>query len=269
MVPKKGKLEKLKNLLQTYESVVVAFSGGVDSTFLSKVAFDTLKDKALAVTATSSTYPERELEEAKSLARKIGIRHTIIESEELDIPGFNKNPTNRCYYCKGELFGKLKVLADEKKLNHVLDGANFDDNSDYRPGATAAAELKVKSPLKECGFTKEDIRRFSKDLGLPTWNKPAFACLASRFPYGSTITKRGLQAVDQAESFIRSLGFEQVRVRHHDQIARIEIGKADMEKFFKNDTAEKVSSTLKKLGFFYVVLDIDGYRTGSMNLPIL
>ncbi|MHC6180440.1 ATP-dependent sacrificial sulfur transferase LarE [Clostridium sp. JNZ X4-2] len=259
------KLKTLKENLKSLESVLIAFSGGVDSTFLLKVAHDVLQDKVLAVTATSSTYPKRELNEAKKYAKSIGVRHIIIPSEELDIKGYSQNPVNRCYYCKKELYSKLKKVAEENGIKFLLDGSNFDDIGDYRPGMKAARELGVLSPLKEAKLTKEDIRTYSKGMSLPTWNKPSFACLSSRFPYGNEINSKKLKMVEDAEQFLLDLDFKQVRVRHHGEIARIEVAPEERIKFFNLDMMNKVGKKLKELGFTYVTLDILGYKTGSMN----
>ncbi|TDT57255.1 ATP-dependent sacrificial sulfur transferase LarE [Fonticella tunisiensis] len=259
------KLEKLKNILKDMESVVIGFSGGVDSTFLLKVAKDTLGDKVLAVTASSSTFPEREMREAIKFAKEINANHMVIESEELEIEGFAKNPENRCYYCKNELFSKLTAIARERGYNFVLDGSNGDDTGDYRPGMKAARELGVRSPLIEAGLSKTDIRALSREMGLPTWNKPSFACLSSRVPYGQEITREKLNMIDAAEQFLIDLGFRQLRVRHHGEIARIEVAPQEREKFFSAEIMDKVADRLKEIGFNYVTLDLKGYRTGSMN----
>lgn len=260
-----SKYKKLKDILLELKSAVVAYSGGVDSTFLLKVAHDILGDNVIAVTAKSSTYPEREFNEAVKYIKEIGARHIVILSEELEIEGFAKNPVNRCYYCKKELFSKIWTVARENNKNAVLDGSNADDTGDFRPGMKAAMELQVVSPLKEAGLTKDDIRELSKRMGIPTWNKPSFACLSSRFPYGNEITNEKLKMVEQAEQLLLDMGFRQIRVRHHGDIARIEVAPDERIKFFDTDVMDKVGNKLKEFGFKYVTLDLLGYRTGSMN----
>ncbi|MBR9649334.1 ATP-dependent sacrificial sulfur transferase LarE [Clostridium tyrobutyricum] len=259
------KLDILKENIKKMQSAAIAFSGGVDSTFLLKVAHDVLGNNVIAITATSSTYPKRELDEAKKYARNMGVKHIIIESEELDIEGYAKNPVNRCYYCKKELFSKLRNIAKENDINYVLDGSNLDDTGDYRPGMEAAKELGIVSPLKEAKLTKDDIRIFSREMDLPTWNKPSFACLSSRFPYGNKITSKKLKMVEDAEQFLLDLGFRQVRVRCHDTIARIEVAPEERSKFFDLSLMDKVGNKFREIGFTYVTLDILGYKTGSMN----
>ena len=259
------KFQLLKDIIKKRGSAAIAFSGGVDSTFLIKVAHEVLGDKLIAVTATSSTYPDRELKEAIKYAEEMGVKHIIISSEELEIEGFASNPKNRCYYCKKELFTKIKEVAIKNGVEYVFDGSNLDDTGDYRPGMQAAKELEVVSPIKEAGLTKNDIRELSKKLKLPTWNKPSFACLSSRFPYGNKITLPKLKMVDRAEQFLLDMGIKQVRVRHHGEIARIEVSPEERELFFNVDIMDKIGKEFKNIGFTYVTLDILGYRTGSMN----
>lgn len=262
------KIEKLKSNIKDMGSLVVAFSGGVDSTFLLRVAYDVLGDKVMAVTAKSATYPEREFQEAVSYIRELGAQHQVIISEELEIEGFASNPVDRCYHCKKELFTKILAIAKENHIAFVADGSNIDDLGDYRPGMMAVKELKVVSPLKEAGMTKEDIRILSKEMGLPTWDKPAFACLSSRFPYGQEITREKLAMVDQGEQFLLDSGFRQVRVRHHGEVARIEVSIEERSRFFNEELMDRVYRRFKEIGFNYTALDLQGYRTGSMNETI-
>ncbi len=259
------KYQVLKNYINSLESVAVAFSGGVDSTLLLKTAHDVLGDKAAAVTASSSSFPERELNESKKFCAENNIRQIIIHSDELNIPGFKDNPKNRCYLCKKELFTQILETARENNLAYVVEGSNLDDLGDYRPGLQAIEELEIKSPLRAAGLSKAEVRELSWELGLPTWNKPSFACLASRFVYGEKITEEKLKMVAQAEDLLISLGFRQVRVRIHENIARIEILPEDFSLIIQEGTRIKIYNTLKDLGFSYVTLDLKGYRTGSMN----
>lgn len=260
-----NKLEQLKEYLIGLGSVAIAFSGGVDSTFLLKVAHDVLGDNAIAVTASSCSFPKRELNEASEFCKKEGIRHFICKSEELDIDGFSSNPPNRCYLCKHELFEKIIKIAKENNIKYVAEGSNMDDNGDYRPGLMAVAELEVKSPLRAVGLDKNQIRLLSKNLGLSTWNKQSFACLSSRFVYGETITEEKLNMVDKAEQLLLDMGFHQVRVRIHDRLARIEVEPAEFEKLMEKEVRLEIVSKFKAYGFTYVSLDLLGYRTGSMN----
>jgi len=259
------KSQHLKKILLNMESVLIAYSGGVDSTLVLRVAKDVLGDRVLAVTAKSSVYPAEEIEQAKALAQNLGVRHEIIETQELSNPKFVNNPKDRCYWCKRELFAELVDIARKNNLKYVLDGTNFDDLDDFRPGMKAANEYRVRSPLKEATLTKEDIRSLSKHLGLPTWDKPSFACLASRFPYGMKITRENLIRTDKAERFLKELGLTQVRVRHHGTIARIEVPKKGIPKLLEENLRSQLLSYLKKLGYSYITVDLEGYRTGSMN----
>lgn len=254
----------LKNL-SALGSAAVAFSGGVDSTFLLKAAREALGDRVIAVTASSCSFPERELQEAKEFCRQNGIHHIVCRSEELDIEGFRQNPANRCYLCKRELFEKIWEIAREHGIRAVAEGSNLDDNGDYRPGLAAVAELGVKSPLREAELNKEEIRLLSRELGLPTWDKQSFACLSSRFVYGETISEEKLGMVDRAEQLLLDMGFHQVRVRIHDKLARIEVLPGEFAKLMEEENRERIYKRFREIGFTYVTLDLGGYRTGSMN----
>ena len=257
------KFEKLKEVLRSYQGAAVAFSGGVDSSFLLAAASETLGDKVLAVTASSTSFPRRELEEAIRFCRERGIRQEVFHSDELAIEGFRQNPPNRCYLCKKHLFSRIFEIAEANGLPVVAEGSNLDDEGDYRPGLMAVKEMGAKSPLRAAGLTKQDIRDLSKEMGLPTWEKPSFACLASRFPYGETIDEQKLDMVDRSEEFLSGSGFRQVRVRIHDNLARIEVMPEDFDRL--TGQHELIAKTLKEIGFTYVAMDLTGYRTGSMN----
>lgn len=260
-----GKLENLKNIFCSLGSVAVAFSGGVDSAFLLKTAHDVLGDQVVAVTANFCFIPKRELEEARAFCEGEGIRYVVCGPEEFEIDGFAHNPKNRCYLCKKELMGKVVQTAREQHMACTVEGSNLDDASDYRPGLRAVAELGVRSPLREAGLTKSDIRLLSKEMGLTTWDKPSYACLASRFAYGEAITREKLSMVDQAEQLLLDYGFRQMRVRVHGDMARIEVQPEEFPRLLQDDIRRDILDRFTKIGFTYVTMDLKGYRTGSMN----
>jgi uncharacterized protein len=260
------KYERLRHILSDLGSVAIGFSGGIDSTLLIRVATDVLGDRALAVIGRSETYPTREFEEALTTARQFGSPYRVVNTEETDNLKFRENPLNRCYFCKTELFGKLHALAESEGIRWVADGTIVDDLGDFRPGMKAKSEQNVRSPLLESGFTKNDVRVLAKHLGIPTWDKPSFACLSSRFPYGFGITKENLMKVDAAETFMRDNGFRSFRVRHHDdRTARIELGPQEFHRVFDDAFRSALVQHFKSLGYNYVTLDLQGFRSGSMN----
>ena len=261
----KEKYEKLKNFIASLESVAVAYSGGVDSTFLLKTAHDVLGNNATAVTVRSALIPGRELGEGEKFCAENKITQIFCPVDIFKVEGLKENPENRCYICKKNIFTKILEIARERGIKNVIEGSNVDDLSDYRPGLKALKELEIKSPLQAAGLTKKEIRELSKSFNLPTWNKPSFACLASRFEYGEEITEEKLKMTDRAEDLLVKMNFRQFRVRLHGKIARIEILPEDFEKIIQEQTREKIYSELKNLGFSYVTLDLKGYRTGSMN----
>ncbi|HWO02698.1 MAG TPA: ATP-dependent sacrificial sulfur transferase LarE [Blastocatellia bacterium] len=259
------KERRLRALLRSYDSLIVAFSGGADSAYVAYVANSELRELALAVTGDSASYPTFQRELADKLTKQFGIHHEIIFTDEFEDTNYTSNPPNRCYYCKTELYTKLNELRRERGFAVICDGSNADDVGDYRPGRQAAREIGVCSPLEECRLTKAEIRELSRRAGLPTWDEPASACLSSRVPYGHVVTIEKLSMVDKAEIAIRELGFKQVRVRHHGDVARIEVADKELPRALDSEMARQMSAALKALGFKYVALDLEGYRTGSLN----
>ncbi len=259
------KYDRLREIIIKAGDAVTGFSGGVDSTFLLKVCADLLGEKNIAITVKSELIPANEVDAAHDMAEKIGARHIVLEENILALPEFVQNYPNRCYICKKILFSQIKKSAELHGIRHCFDGSNIDDAADFRPGRIALDELNVRSPLAEAGFLKSDIRTLSKALNLPTWNKPALACLASRFPYYTEITKDALKQVENAEAFLKELGMNLFRVRHHDTLARIELGEEEKKLLLESKLCTKIVKHLKKLGYKYVSLDLEGYRTGSMN----
>ncbi len=257
------KLDDLRHVLSELESVVVAYSAGVDSTLVLRVAHDVLGENVLAATGLSDTYPEEEMAEARALAQELGVEHVMMRTEELTDPRYAMNSHQRCFFCKNELYGKLRELADERGVMHIVDGTNADDVGDHRPGLRAAREIGVRSPLQEVGMTKDEIREISNELGLRTWDKPAFACLSSRFPYGTPITVEKLKQVATAERAIRELGFRGFRVRHHDTVARLEVDPDDFPRVV--ELHSEIVAKLRAAGYRFVTLDLQGYRSGSLN----
>jgi uncharacterized protein len=263
--PLLAKADHLRRILSDCESVLVAFSGGVDSAYLAVTAAQVLGDRALAVTAESPSYPDAHRQIARRVARDFALSHEVVQTAELERPEYRANPANRCYYCKDELFSRLLLVARERGLRVIVDGNNADDRGDYRPGRKAAREHGVRSPLDEANLSKDDIRELSRLQGMETWDEPASACLSSRIPYGHEVTDEKLRQIERAEQVLRDLGFRVFRVRHHDEMARLEIARGEMHRALDPDVNGTIVSALKALGFQYVSLDLQGYRLGSLN----
>ena len=260
-----AKLARMREILAPMRSLIVAFSGGVDSTFVLKVAYETLGDKVLALTTTSPTMPDEDRESALAMARVIGARHLIVESNELEIPGYSANPLNRCYLCKHNLFTVCEAKAAELGIDNIVDGLNLDDLHDYRPGMQAASEKRVRHPLVEAELSKAEIRELSRAMELPTWDRPASPCLSSRFPYGTEITPEGLAKVAAGERILHAMGFKVARVRFHGEVARLELERSEIARIFEPQIRDTVDREFKKIGFRFVAIDLKGFRSGSLN----
>jgi pyridinium-3,5-biscarboxylic acid mononucleotide sulfurtransferase len=260
-----AKLERMRAMFAPMRSLIVAFSGGVDSTFVLKVAHDTIGDAVLALTTTSPTMPDEDRESAIAMARLIRARHLIVESNELEIPGYAANPINRCYLCKHNLFTVCEAKGAELGIDEIVDGLNLDDLHDYRPGMQAASEKRVRHPLVEAEMTKADVRELSRAMGLPTWDRPASPCLSSRFPYGTTITPDGLKKVAAGEKLLHSMGFAVARVRYHGEVARLELEQSEIARIFEPGNRETIEREFKRIGFRFVAIDLKGFRSGSLN----
>ena len=266
MAPLDEKFARLTAILSPMASAMVAFSGGVDSTFLLKAAHDSLGERVTALTTTSPTMPADDRRNALAMARRIGVgRHLVIESNELEVPGYASNPLNRCYLCKHNLFTVCEAKAAELGIEHILDGLNLDDLRDYRPGIKAAGELRVRHPLVEAELSKDEIRQLSRRLGLPTWDRPASPCLSSRFPYGTQITLEGLEKVEAGERVLHEMGFKVARVRYHGELARLEVERSEIARLLEPATREAVETELRRIGFRFVTVDLRGFRSGSLN----